>query len=111
MLAPCVNGYPDASSMISRLCNDATCAEPQCLSKLVFRGPKVLEVSLSGLGYNSVLRYNAETSRIEGLEHDCTASEAVFVLGARIYFTPYTYLHTEQITIKAPHPPLHTQHP
>jgi predicted ATP-dependent endonuclease of OLD family len=99
MFAPCVKGYPDASSMIARLCNDAICTEPQCLSKLLFRGSKVLEIRLSGLGYSRGLRYNAETNEIESLDHDCTPSEAIFVSGTRIYFTPYTYLHTEQITI------------
>jgi len=99
MFAPCVKGYPDASSMIARLCNDAICTEPQCLSKLLFRGSKALEIRLSGLGYSRGLRYNAETNEIESLDHDCTPSEAIFVSGTRIYFTPYTYLHTEQITI------------
>jgi predicted ATP-dependent endonuclease of OLD family len=99
MFAPCVKGYPDVSSMIARLCNDAICTEPQCLSKLLFRGSKALEIRLSGLGYSRGLRYNAETNEIESLDHDCTPSEAIFVSGTRIYFTPYTYLHTEQITI------------
>jgi len=99
MFAPCVNGYPDVSSMIARMCNDTIYTEPQYLSKLLFRGSKVLEIRLSDSGYNRGLRYNAETNKIESLDHDCTPSEAIFVSGARIYFTPYTYLRTEQITI------------
>lgn len=101
MFTPCVKGYPDVSSMIARLCNDVTCTEPQYLSRLLSRGSKVLEIRLSGSGYSRGLRYNAETNEVESLDHDCTPSEAIFVSGARIYFTPYTYLHTEQITVSA----------